>query len=55
MGSTVKAHSLAVIPEFNSQQPHVGSQPSPIRFDALFWRAGVYADRALIKIKINYF
>jgi hypothetical protein len=24
-------------PEFNSQQPHGGSQPSVIRSDALFW------------------
>ena len=24
-------------PEFNSQQPHVGSQPSVIRSGALFW------------------
>jgi hypothetical protein len=24
-------------PEFNSQQPHGGSQPSVMRSDALFW------------------
>ena len=24
-------------PELNSQQPHGGSQPSVMRFDALFW------------------
>jgi hypothetical protein len=24
-------------PEFKSQQPHGGSQPSVMRFDALFW------------------
>jgi hypothetical protein len=24
-------------PEFNSQQPHGGSQPSVMRLDALFW------------------
>jgi hypothetical protein len=24
-------------PEFNSQQPHSGSQPSVMRSDALFW------------------
>jgi hypothetical protein len=24
-------------PEFNSQQPHGGSQPSIMRSDALFW------------------
>ena len=24
-------------PEFNSQQPHSGSQPSIMRSDALFW------------------
>jgi hypothetical protein len=28
-------------PEFNSQQPHGGS-------GALFWHAGIYADRELI-------
>jgi hypothetical protein len=26
-------------PEFNSQQPHGGSQPSEMRSDALFWCA----------------
>jgi hypothetical protein len=29
-------------PEFNSQQPHGGSQPSIMESDALFWRADVY-------------
>jgi hypothetical protein len=24
-------------PEFNSQQPHSGSQPSIMRYDALYW------------------
>ena len=37
-------------PEFNSQQPHGGSQPSVMGSDALFWHAGVHADRALIYI-----
>jgi hypothetical protein len=27
-------------PEFNSQQPHGGSQPSVMRSGALFWHAG---------------
>ena len=35
--------------EFNSQQPHGGSQPCIMGSDALFWCADVYADRALIK------
>jgi hypothetical protein len=34
-GSVVKSSSRG--PEFNSQQPHGGSQPSVIGFDALFW------------------
>jgi hypothetical protein len=38
-------------PEFNSQHPHGGSQPSVMGSDALFWHAGVHADRALICIK----
>jgi len=37
-----------VLPEFNSQQPHGGSQPSVMGSDALFWHTGVHADRALI-------
>ena len=35
-------------PEFNSQQLHGGSQASIMGSDALFWHAGVHADRALI-------
>jgi hypothetical protein len=42
-------------PEFNSPQPHGGSQPSAMGSDALFWYAGVHADRALIHIKMNKF
>jgi hypothetical protein len=38
-------------PEFNSQQPHGGSQPSTLGSNALFWYAGMHADRALINIK----
>jgi hypothetical protein len=34
-GSEVKCFSRG--PEFNSQQPHGGSQPSVIGSDALFW------------------
>jgi hypothetical protein len=35
-------------PEFISQHPHGGSQSSIMGSDALFWHAGVHADRALI-------
>jgi hypothetical protein len=35
-------------PEFNSQHPHGGSQPSIMRSDAFFWHAGIHAGRALI-------
>ena len=35
-------------PEFNSNQPHGGSQPSSLVPDALFWCAGVHADRTHI-------
>ena len=38
-------------PEFNSQQPHGSSGPSVMRSDALFWHAGVHADKALTYIK----
>jgi hypothetical protein len=41
--------------EFNSQQPHGGSRPSITGSDALFWHAGVYADKAAIYIKIHIF
>jgi len=34
-------------PEFNSQQPHGGSQPSVMRSGALFWPAVTYAGRML--------
>jgi hypothetical protein len=34
-------------PEFNSQQPHVGSQPFVMMSGALFWSAGIQAGRAL--------
>jgi hypothetical protein len=30
-------------PEFKSQQPHGGSQPSVMGSGALFWPAGVHA------------
>ena len=39
-------------PEFNSQQSLGGSQPSVMGSAALFWHAGVHANRALIH-KIN--
>jgi hypothetical protein len=31
------AGEMAQCPEFKSQQPHGGSQPSVMRSDALFW------------------
>ena len=34
-------------PEFNSQQPHGGSQSSIMGSDALFWPIGVQDDKAL--------
>jgi hypothetical protein len=37
--------------EFNPQQPLDDSQPSVTGSDALFWHAGVHADRALICLK----
>jgi hypothetical protein len=37
-GSAVKTTDCSSKgPEFKSQQPHGGSQPSVMRFDALFW------------------
>jgi hypothetical protein len=37
-GSAVKSTDcFSRAPEFNSQQPHGGSQPSVMRSDALFW------------------
>jgi hypothetical protein len=37
-GSAVKSTDCSSKgPEFNSQQPHGGSQPSVIESDALFW------------------
>jgi hypothetical protein len=38
--------------EFNSQQPHGGSQPSEMGSAALSEHAGIHADRVLI-LKIN--
>ena len=32
-------------PEFNSQEPHGGSQLSVMRSGFLFWSAGVHTDR----------
>jgi hypothetical protein len=39
---------------FNFQHLHGGSQPSVMGSDALFWPAGLHADRVLIH-KINEF
>ena len=44
-----RLRALTVLPEvleFNSQQPHGGSQPS-MRPGALLWQAGTHADRTL--------
>jgi hypothetical protein len=38
-------------PEFNSQQPHGGSQPSVMGSDALFWHAVEHGNRAFVYIK----
>jgi hypothetical protein len=38
-------------PQFNSQQPHGGSQPSIKGSDALLWHTGILTDRILICIK----
>jgi hypothetical protein len=49
-GSALKRNScFSRGPEFNSQQPRGGSQPSIKGYDALFLHVGVYADRAYIK------
>jgi hypothetical protein len=51
-GSAVKSSDCSSRgPEFNSQQPHGGSQPSVMGSDALFWHAGVH--RAYIYIYSN--
>ena len=47
-GSEVKSIACSFKgPEFNSQQPHGGSQPSVKRSGALFWPAGIHTDRIL--------
>ena len=47
-GSAVKSiDSYSRGPEFNSQQPQGGSQPSVMRLGALFWHAGIYTGRTL--------
>jgi hypothetical protein len=38
-------------PEFNSRQPHGGSQPSVMGSDALFWCVSEDSGTALISIK----
>ena len=40
-------------PEFSSQQPHGGSQPSVMRSCALFRPAGIYVGRTLYKYQIS--
>jgi len=47
-GSAVKSTDCSSRgPEFNSQQPHGGSQPSVMRSGALFWPAVTYAGKML--------
>jgi hypothetical protein len=46
--------TLAALPQFNSQHPDGGSWPSVKGSDALFWHAGVTADRALIHKNIFF-
>jgi hypothetical protein len=47
-GSEVKSTGCSSRgPEFSSQQPHGGSQPSVMRSGALFWPAVMYAGRML--------
>ena len=54
IGSVIKGTGCSFRgPEFNSQQPHGGSQLLIMWFDALFWHAGKHADRVLIYIKNN--
>ena len=54
-GSVVKSTDCSSEgPEFKSQQPHGGSQPSILRSDALFWCIGrqlVYLDIIINKSK----
>jgi hypothetical protein len=40
-------------PEFNSQQPHGGSQPTVMGSDALFWSVSEDSCSVLTYIKIN--
>ena len=48
-GSVVKSTDISFKgPEFNSKQPHGGSQSSILVSDALFWHADIYAGRAPI-------
>jgi len=37
-------------PEFKSQPPHGGSQPSVVRSGALLWPVGIHADRKKLKL-----
>jgi hypothetical protein len=48
-GSAVKSTGCSSRgPEFNSQQPHDGSQPSLMGSDTIFWHAGIHTDKELI-------
>ncbi|EDL40873.1 mCG1043924, partial [Mus musculus] len=53
-GSEVKSTGCSSRgPEFNSQQPHGGSQPSIIRSGVLFWPAGIYTDISLFNALLH--
>jgi hypothetical protein len=39
-------------PEFNSQQPRGGSQPSTVGSDALFWHVGIHADNVRARVRV---
>jgi hypothetical protein len=49
MAQRLRALTAPEVPEFNSQQPHGGSQPSVMGSDALFWPAGIHAVLYIIK------
>lgn len=47
MAQPLMLATLAEFSELKSWQPHGGLQPSIMGSEALFWPAGIYADRAL--------
>jgi hypothetical protein len=51
-GSVVKSTGCSSRdPEFNSQQPHGGSQPSVMGSNVLFWQIDIHTNRARIHRK----